>query len=289
MRFDPTAAIHPVGVRAPAVGVVLPVAGAVLGSGGRGRGWAGSSGGVTRRWMVGGGWLWMIWPWGPVARRVPSGRSSIFHPQRWMQMSWWYWQSEHAVVDAGGAAVFFVFDVVDVGDGGGAVAAGGPGAVLVAGDDGVADGGGDVVGVADVEGDALAVELGAEQGAAQGGGDAAGAGDEVDREPGQPVQELLLVLRGQRPGPGGGAGSPGPPAALAAVCWRGRSVTRVIIWVMTFQSGVPVTMGTMRASQAAASASLPSQVAVLAGPGPQPGLLDGGGAGHRRAGLTGGC
>ena len=93
---------------------------------------------------------------------------------------------EHAVVDAGGAAVFFVGDVVDVGDGGGAVAAGGPGAVLVAGDDGVADGGGDVVGVADVEGDALAVQLGAEEGAAQRGGDAAGAGDEVDREPGQP-------------------------------------------------------------------------------------------------------
>jgi hypothetical protein len=32
---------------------------------------------------------------------------------------------EHAVVDAGGAAVFFVGDVVDVGDGGGAVAAAG--------------------------------------------------------------------------------------------------------------------------------------------------------------------
>src|ERR1700722_573591 len=41
--------------------------------------------------MVGGGWLWMVWPWGPVARTVPSGRSSIVHPQRWMQMSWWYW------------------------------------------------------------------------------------------------------------------------------------------------------------------------------------------------------
>ena len=43
--------------------------------------------------------------------------------------------------------------------------------------------------VAGVEGDALAVELGAEQGAAQGGGDGAGAGDEVDGEPREGVQQ----------------------------------------------------------------------------------------------------
>ena len=55
---------------------------------------------------------------------------------------------EHAVVDAGGPAVVFVGDVVDVGDGGGAVAAAGPGAVLVAKDDGAADRFGDAVGVA---------------------------------------------------------------------------------------------------------------------------------------------
>ena len=69
---------------------------------------------------------------------------------------------QQAVFDAGGAAVFFVGDVVDVGDGGGAVAACRPGAVLVAADDGAADRLGDVVGVADVEGDALAVELATE-------------------------------------------------------------------------------------------------------------------------------
>ena len=116
---------------------------------------------------------------------------------------------QDAVFDAGGAAVFFVFDVVDVADGGGAVAAGGPGAVLVAVDDGVPDRRGDVVGVAGVEGGALAVELGAEEGAAQRGGDAAGAGDEVDREPGERVEQGLLVLRRQRlrpRGPGGVAG-----------------------------------------------------------------------------------
>jgi len=143
--------------------------------------------------------------------------------------------------DAGGAAVFLVLDVVDVADGGGAVAAGRPGAVLVAADDGAADGVGDVVGVADVEGDALAVELGAEEGAAQRGGDAAGAGDEVDREPGQPVQQRFLRLGRQRPdpvvggrraGPGGIAGFAGlalpggRPARLAPAATRPRPGTR---------------------------------------------------------------
>src|SRR5580698_9099942 len=71
---------------------------------------------------------------------------------------------DHAVVDAGGAAVFFVFDVVDVGDGGGAVAAAGPGAVLVAVDDGVPDRGGDLVGEPDVQDRALAVQRRAGQG-----------------------------------------------------------------------------------------------------------------------------
>jgi hypothetical protein len=55
---------------------------------------------------------------------------------------------QHAVVHAGGAAVFLVLDVVDVGDGRGAVAATGPGAVLVASDDSAADRLGDVVAVA---------------------------------------------------------------------------------------------------------------------------------------------
>ena len=78
---------------------------------------------------------------------------------------------EHAVVDAGGAAVFFVFDVVDVGDGGGAVAAGGPGAVFVTLDDGAADGVGDGVAVADVEDDAAGVEGCAKEVAPEGGGE----------------------------------------------------------------------------------------------------------------------
>src|SRR5579863_8231894 len=116
---------------------------------------------------------------------------------------------QQAVLDAGLPAVLLMDDVVDVGDGGGSVAAGGPGAVLVALGEGVADRGGDLVGVAGVEGDALAVELGSQQGAAQRGGGAAGSGDEVDREPGQPVQQALLLRGRQRPGPPGRGGAAG--------------------------------------------------------------------------------
>ena len=55
---------------------------------------------------------------------------------------------KHAVSDAGLAAVPFVLDVVNIALGGAAVAAAGPGAAFVAGDDGLADGVGDGVGVA---------------------------------------------------------------------------------------------------------------------------------------------
>ena len=46
-------------------------------------------------WVVGGGpWLRRTTcPSGLAARVDPSGRSSNSQPSRWMQMSWWYWQS----------------------------------------------------------------------------------------------------------------------------------------------------------------------------------------------------
>jgi len=55
---------------------------------------------------------------------------------------------QDALFDAGGPAVFLVLDVVDVAGGGALVAAAGPRALLVAGDDGPPDRLGDVVGVA---------------------------------------------------------------------------------------------------------------------------------------------
>ena len=71
--------------------------------------------------------------------------------------------TEHdAISDAGLAAVLFVLDVVDVAMGGAAVAAAGPGAALVAGDDGLADRVRDVVGVPDVQGEAGSGEPGAQ-------------------------------------------------------------------------------------------------------------------------------
>src|SRR3984885_12799462 len=107
--------------------------------------------------------------------------------------------TEHdAISDAGLAAVLFVLDVVDVAMGGAAVAAAGPGAAFVAGDDGLADGVGDGVGVPEVEARAFPVEGGAEEAAAQGGGARPGAGDLVDREPGEGVLLVLPLRGGQR-------------------------------------------------------------------------------------------
>src|ERR1700683_3802719 len=54
------------------------------------------------------------------------------------------------------------------------------------------------LGLLAVEGAALAGEGGAGGGGAQGGGDPVGAGDEVDREPPQGVQQRLPLLRRQR-------------------------------------------------------------------------------------------
>src|ERR1700733_9601012 len=120
--------------------------------------------------------------------------------------------AEHDAVGAAGLpAVLFVFDVVDVAVGGAAVAAAGPGAALVAGDDGLADGVGDGVGVADVEDRAFPVEGGVEEAAAQRGGERPGAGDEVDREAGEGVLQVLPLLGRQRLGLGGvGGGLVGP-------------------------------------------------------------------------------
>ena len=68
---------------------------------------------------------------------------------------------QHAVAGAGRAAVFLVPDVVHVAPGGGAAAAR-PGAAPVAEQHGAADVGGDVLGVADVEGQAGGVPGGLE-------------------------------------------------------------------------------------------------------------------------------
>src|ERR1700722_4903516 len=96
-----------------------------------------------------------------------------------------------AVGGAGLAAVFLVFDVVDVAVGGPSVAAAGPGASFVAGDDGLADGVGDGVGVPDVQDGAFGVEGLVEQGAAQRGGQRAGGGDEPDGAAGEGVLQGL--------------------------------------------------------------------------------------------------
>ncbi len=87
------------------------------------------------------------------------------------------------------AAVALVADVVDVAGAGGAVAAAGPGAVLVPEDDGAADGRGDGVGPPDVEGLGRGIPGLVEQAPAQDGGDPGGAGHEVDRQPGDRVPQ----------------------------------------------------------------------------------------------------
>jgi len=69
---------------------------------------------------------------------------------------------EHAVFDAGLAAVLLVPDVVDLARRGGLVAAAGPLAVLIPQDDGVADARRDGLGVADVQRQARPGEAGSE-------------------------------------------------------------------------------------------------------------------------------
>ena len=69
---------------------------------------------------------------------------------------------QHAVLDAGGAAVFLVPDVVDFAGAGGLVAFSGPLAVLVSEGDGVADPGRDGLGKPDVQRQARPAQPGAE-------------------------------------------------------------------------------------------------------------------------------
>jgi hypothetical protein len=40
--------------------------------------------------VVGGPWLWRIWPQGEIASVLPSGCRRSFQPCRWMQAWWWY-------------------------------------------------------------------------------------------------------------------------------------------------------------------------------------------------------
>ncbi len=128
---------------------------------------------------------------------------------------------ENTIADTGVAAVFLMVDVVDVAPGGGPPAAG-PGAPLVAQQDRAADVGGDVLGVADVQGEAGGVVGGGQQAGAQHGGEPARAGHEVDGEPGDGVPQCGVRLRGQPGTAAAGAGAgvcaaavPGPVAVTA--------------------------------------------------------------------------
>ena len=133
-----------------------------------------------------------------------------------------------------------VLDVVDVGSGGGPVAAAWPGAVLVAQDDRAADVARDRVGEPDVQWQRRRAERVLEQAGAQRGGQPARAGHEVDGEAGDRVAVRLPCL--------GGQSAPGWPAAASAM-----------ILSITLMSAWPVTTGTVSASQAATSASVPAR------------------------------
>src|SRR5579862_7135512 len=87
---------------------------------------------------------------------------------------------ENAVLDAGGAAVGLVPDVVDLARAGGLAAAAGPPAVLVAQGDGVPDRGRDGVAEADVQREAGPGQPGAELLPAQEAGEPARAGQQRD-------------------------------------------------------------------------------------------------------------
>jgi hypothetical protein len=121
---------------------------------------------------------------------------------------------QDAVADAGGSAVGLVPDVVDLAGGGGLGAAAGPPAVRIAQGDGVADGGGDGVAVADVQGQARPGQAGAELLAAQERREPAGAGQQLD---GLADDGPLQRLPGQRPRPGGRGGRPAARVARVRV------------------------------------------------------------------------
>src|SRR5450756_2022683 len=101
---------------------------------------------------------------------------------------------QHAVLDAGGAAVLQVPDVMHVADRRALVAAACPCAVLVAEDDGAPDGLWDALRVTDINWNTLAVERSLEEPGAQDGSEGAGSGDKVDREPGHGVLEGVCLL-----------------------------------------------------------------------------------------------
>src|ERR1700691_5021334 len=87
-----------------------------------------------------------------------------------------------ALLGGGGGAVFAVLRMMHIALGGGPVAAG-PGAVPVAEDDGTADGLGNVIGDADVQGKTPGVIRGGEQPGPQHRGQDAGPGQEPHRQP----------------------------------------------------------------------------------------------------------
>src|SRR5215831_11456969 len=125
---------------------------------------------------------------------------------------------QHAVADAGLAAVLLVPQVVHVAIDGGPAAAR-PGAAPVAQQHRAADVGGDAVGVADVQRQAGGVPGGFQQAGAQDRGQPGGAGDQVDGEPGHRVPQRGVRLGGQRRGPLApcAAGVPVAPGANVAV------------------------------------------------------------------------
>src|SRR3984957_14590621 len=186
-----------------------------------------------------------------------------------------------AVGGAGLAAVFLVFDVVDVAVGGPSVAAAGPGAAFVAGDDGFADGVGDGVGVPDVQDGAFGVEGLVEEAAPEGGGEGAGSGDEPDGAAGEGVLQRLPRLGGQRVRARGGGGA----GALRLPVWAGRAGPGLGVGVGVGDQGdhladeVPVgAAGDDRDDHRVAADRLrvpPRQVPVLARSRAEPGVLDG--------------
>src|SRR6185437_6549764 len=122
---------------------------------------------------------------------------------------------QQEVFEPGLAAAGAEDQMVHVASGGGLVTASRPGAVLIAEDDGAAQVGRDVLGLADVQGKALGGPGGAGQAGAQVGGEAAGAGHGVGGQGQQGAAQLRGLLAGQRGGRGAGAAAAGAAAWLA--------------------------------------------------------------------------
>ncbi len=104
---------------------------------------------------VGGAWLRRMWrPSGLRASVVPSGCRMICQPHRWMQTSWWNWHMRTHSRTLVWPPCFLCLDVVDVARSGVARPQRGQAHRRVAQQDRAADVGGDVLGVADVQGEA---------------------------------------------------------------------------------------------------------------------------------------